>query len=297
MDGSLGRFLSVWDVNAFIAVNLAAVAAWYWWAARRVSRRDVGARWPRWQAACFGIGVLLLAVAYLGPLPAWSHVFFWAHMTQHLIVMMAAAPLLVLGAPVTLAFRASSDRTRRRVVVPLLRSRAVRLLTNPILTWVLFAGVLLGAHFTGFYEWALGNHDAAMFVEQPLFLAAAFLYYFPLIGSNLQPRRPPHSVRRMSLAVMMIPEAIVGAVIYFASAVLYPTFAAERPFGLDPMGDQQLAGALMWALVMVVDSFWMMVAAAEWFASEERRGRRIDAEIAAETTPQAPATESSAAPG
>ena len=36
-------------------------------------------------------------------------------MTQHLVVMMAAAPLLVLGAPVTLAFRASSDRTRRRI--------------------------------------------------------------------------------------------------------------------------------------------------------------------------------------
>jgi len=42
----------------------------------------------------------------------------------------------------------------------------------------------------------------------------------------------------------------------------------------------------MWALVMVVDSFWMMYVAAEWFASEERRGRRVDAEIAAETAAQ-----------
>lgn len=297
MDGSLGRFLGEWDVDVFVAVNLAAISIWYWWAARRVSRRDPGARWPRWQAVCFGLGMLLLAIGYLGPLPAWSHVFFWAHMTQHLIVMMAAAPLLVLGAPVTLAFRASSDRTRRRVVIPILRSSAVRVLTNPILTWLLFAGVLLGVHFTGFYEWALSNHDAGMFVERPLFLAAAFLYYFPLIGSNLQPRRPPHSVRLMSLALMMIPEAIVGAVIYFASAVLYPTFAAKRSFGLDPLADQQLAGALMWALVMVIDSFWMMIAAAEWFAGEERRGRRIDAEIAAETAPPSADSAGSAVPG
>ena len=48
------------------------------------------------------------------------------------------------------------------------------------------------------------------------------------------------------------------------------------------MADQQLAGSLMWALVMVVDSFWLMIAAVEWFNGEERRSRRIDAEIESE---------------
>jgi putative copper resistance protein D len=200
--------------------------------------------------------------------------------------MMAAAPLLILGSPITLAFRASSPGTRRRWVVPILRSRAVRLLTNPILTWLLFATALIGTHFTPFYEWALTNHDADAFIEQPLFLVAALLYYLPLIGGNLQPRRPTHARRLISLALMMIPEALVGAVIYFAPVPLYPSFDTTRPFGLDVLPDQQLSGALMWALVMVVDSFWMMYVAAEWFASEERRGRRVDAEIAAETAAQ-----------
>lgn len=156
-------------------------------------------------------------------------------------------------------------------------------MTNPIITWVFFAAVLLGLHFTPFYNWALTNHDADQFIEQPLYLIAAFLFYFPLIGSNLQPRRPAPAMRLLSMALMMVPESIVGAVIYFASVVLYPAFPLERPFGPDPMGDQQLAGALMWALVMVVDSFWIMLAAVEWFNSEERSGRRIDAEIAAGT--------------
>ena len=57
-----------------------------------------------------------------------------------------------------------------------------------------------------------------------------------------------------SLASMMIPEAVVGGVIYFASVVLYPVFDSARPFGPDPKSDQQLSGALMWALVMVVSS-------------------------------------------
>ena len=278
----MAQFLAVWDLNLFLLLNIVAVTSWYAWASRRVRLADPRSRWPLAHAACFYSGMALLAIAYLGPLAAWSHTFFWVHMTQHLIVMMAAAPLLVLGAPVTLAFRASSGSTRRRLIVPVLRSRAVRLLTNPVFTWVLFASVLMGTHFTGFYDWALTNHDAGMFIEQPLFLIVALLYYFPILGSNLQSHRPSPATRLISMSLMMIPEALVGAVIYFASVVLYPSFGAERPFGPDPLGDQQLAGALMWALVMIVDSAWMMVVAAEWFTSEERRSHREDADIAAE---------------
>jgi len=272
-------FVGAGTFDVFVLVNLIAAGALYLWGARR-------ARTP-WRAsatACFLSGLCVLALVHLGPLAAWSHTFFWVHMTQHLLVMMVAAPLLVLGAPTTLWFSASSDAHRRRWVVPVIRSRAVRILTNPILTWILFAGVLMGTHFTAFYNFALQNHDADYFIEQPLFLVAAFLFYFPLIGANLQPRRPSHGARMVSMATMMIPEAVVGGVIYFASVLLYPAFASQRPFGPDPKSDQQLSGALMWALVMIVDTGWIMVAAAEWFSSEERRARHEDALIAAEAS-------------
>ena len=54
------------------------------------------------------LAIALLAVVYLGPMAAWSHTFVWVHMAQHLVAMMVAAPLLVLSAPLTLVFRASS---------------------------------------------------------------------------------------------------------------------------------------------------------------------------------------------
>jgi putative copper resistance protein D len=274
-------FLSAWRVDLFIVVNLLLVAAWYAWAVRRVNARHPGARWHWGMTTAFMSGMALLSLVYLGPLAEWSHTFFWVHMTQHLVVTMAAAPLLVLGAPITLAFRASGARNRR-ALVRVLRTPIVRWLTNPVVTWLLFAGVLLGAHFTPFYNWALTNHGASILVEQPMFLVAALLYYLPLIGTNLLPRRPSHAARLISLGLMMIPEALIGAVIYFSPVILYPAFDTERPFGPAPLPDQQLSGALMWALVMVIDAFWMMWVAAEWFASEERRGRRISAEIAAE---------------
>ena len=85
--------------------------------------------------------------------------------------------------------------------------------------------------------------------------------------------RPPYRV--LSLGLMMIPETGLGAIIFLAPVALYPSYvaAAER-LGYDPLFDQQLAGALMWALTMVIDSFWMMLAAVEWWRSEERRTAR-----------------------
>jgi len=277
---SLGVFADRWALDVFILANLLVVAALYLRGVR-VCRANA-MPWPVRSTSCFLAGLVLLAIAYLGPLAAWSHTFFWAHMSQHLIVMMAAAPLLVLGNPITLWFRASSGATRRRIVLPLLRSRGVRWLLNPYFTWALFALVLLGTHFSPFYEWALRNHDADTFVEQPLYLVVALLYYLPLIGANLQPRRPSPAFRLVSLAAMMVPEAIVGAVLYFASRPLYPFYDQVRPFGLAPLPDQQLAGGLMWALVMIVDTGWMMVAAVEWFSDEERRSTRADRELARE---------------
>ena len=272
-------FFQTGTFDLFLLVNLVFVGFWYLWAVKRARRTG---HWSYWKTFAFLTGLVLLALTYLGPIAAWSHTFFWAHMTQHLVVMMAVAPLLVLGAPTTLWFQASSPSSRRRWVIPMLRSRAVRLLTNPYLTWLFFAAVLLGVHFTGFYNLALENHDIDYFIEQPLYFAAAFLFYFPLIGNNLQPRRPSHSFRLASLALMMIPEAITGAIIYFSPVMIYPFFDTERPFGPSALDDQHLSGALMWALVMVVDSGWMMLAAVEWFSSEERIGRRIDREIAEE---------------
>ncbi|MFM8349860.1 MAG: cytochrome c oxidase assembly protein, partial [Actinomycetales bacterium] len=221
----------------------------------------------------------LIGAMYLGPLAAWSHTFFWVHMTQHLVITMAVAPLLVLGAPITLAFRASNPRNRR-LITRALRSTPTRILTNPVVTWVLFASALVGAHFTPFYDWVLANHGTMVAIEQPMFLIVAVLYYLPLIGANLLPHRPSYATRLISLALMMVPEATIGAAIYFSPVVLYDGFDTVRPFGLAALPDQQLSGALMWGLVMTIDAFWMMWVAADWFGSEERRAVREDAKAA-----------------
>ena len=259
----------LWTVDLFVAANLLVVTSLYVIAVRVLDRR--GLRWPALRTLSFLLGMALLAIAYLGPFDTLAHTYFWAHMGQHLIVMMLAAPFIVLSCPVALTVLATTGRTRAAVIRGL-RSQVGLVLINPVVTWVLFATVLIGSHVTPVMEWVLGDHDAMAYVERPLYLVAALLFYYPLIGKDMCARRPRPAYRLLSLGLMMIPETALGAVIFLAPVTLYPSYVlATTAVGADPLVDQQLAGALMWALTMVIDSVWMMVAAVEWWRAEERQ--------------------------
>ena len=87
---------------------------------------------------------------------------------------------------------------------------------------------------------------------------------------------------RISLGLMMIPETVLGIVIHLSPVVLYPSYETSvAALGVDPLTDQKFAGALAWALTMVIDGIWAMIAAWEWFRDEERRAVREEALVAA----------------
>lgn len=263
-----------WSADLFVWANLLALALLYAWGVHRARRN--GWSWPTGRILAAACGIALLGVAYVSPLETLSHTYFWAHMGAHLIVMMLAAPAIVLSSPVRLLVYATSGAVRRGIVRAL-RSPIALLLVNPVLTWLLFFVTLVGLHVTPVMEWILGDHDAMMIVERPLYLVAALLFYYPLVGNDLCPRRPRPAIRLASLGLMMIPETALGMVIFFAPVVLYPSYAASAAaLGHAALDDQKLAGALMWALAMVIDSVWMMVAALEWWRAEERITRQWD---------------------
>lgn len=260
-----------WEENLFLTANIALLGVLYAWGVVRV-RRTTGWHPLATMSFFLGLGTLLLAAS--GPPMAWAHIFFWPHMVQHLLIMMVAVPLMVLGSPITLLVRASSADIRRSVLRSL-HSRAVRILTNPILTWLLFAGTLLITHVPAVMEWSLTSHHAMHVFVFPLYVVVAFLFYVPLIGNNLLPGRPRHAVRLASLALMMVPETLLGMVLHFMPVVLYPSYLASADaLGADALTDQKFAGALAWALTMVIDGIWTMLAAWEWFRAEERRANR-----------------------
>ncbi len=117
---------------------LVPLGLWYaraWW---RVARGGPRRSHPAWRLAAFEAGLVLVLVATVSPLEAWGNRVLWVNFTGFLVLTMLAAPLLVLGAPLTLAFRVGSARGRGRLRA-FYRSRFVTALTFPIVAWLLFA--------------------------------------------------------------------------------------------------------------------------------------------------------------
>ena len=267
---------------------LAVLAGLYLWGVRRAEAapptsgsggRRAGRRWPRGRTAWFLLGVAALAVALLSPIHELGHVFLWVHMVQHLLIMMVAAPLLALGAPVTLALAAASPPTRARVLLPALRSRPAAILGHPLLSWSLFVAVLVGTHFSPLYELAL-ERPAAHAIEHALYLGSALLFWWPVVGADPAPGRLSHPLRLVYVVGAGPPNTIVALAIYSAGEILYPAYArVERTWGPGPLDDQRLGAVLMW----LVGDLLLLVAAilvlAAWLRHDRRLEARLDARL------------------
>jgi len=286
--GHLTYFLASWDLDPVATEVVLLTGLAYTWGIRQVARNGSGRPWARRRTAFFMTGLGLWYFVTVGPIGTYDDVFFWAHMVQHLITMMVVAPLLLLGSPVLLILQVAPRQIRHRWLVPLLRSRFTRYLSNPVLTWLLFAGTLIGTHFSPFYNYAVTHPLVHDYIEHPLYLVVALLYFYPLVGGNPLPHGPSPLTKVVSLVLQMGPESMTGFFIYTATQVMYPAYlVSSRPFGPDPLLDQQIGGALMWCSGMVIDAIWIAVAVRGWLQAEARKGRQIDRTIAAEQAREA----------
>jgi cytochrome c oxidase assembly factor CtaG len=245
-----------------LALALGAAAAWYLANARRPP-----ARLPAWRVASFVGGAAAILVALGPPLDARAEASLTAHMLQHLLLTSVAAPLIVLGRPVTLLLKTTSTRSWARSVV---RSRAFGVLTHPVVAWVLFVGAMYAAHIGPLYEAALRS-PAWHAAEHSLFLATALLFWLPVAGETPAPNRLGHGARLLYLALAMPAEGFLALAIFSAGEVLYPAYA-----GPGALGDQRSAAALLWIIGDLVFLAALVLAALAWKADEEARQRRIE---------------------
>ncbi|MEP7158109.1 MAG: cytochrome c oxidase assembly protein [Chloroflexota bacterium] len=268
-----------WSLEAHVLLPLLGLGLAYRWAAVVVSRRHVGNPWPRWRAWAWYLGLVVLLVAFASPIGTYDTTLFSVHMVQHLLLALIAAPLLALGAPITLLLRVSSPAARRRWLLPVLHSRVLRVVSFPVVTWIVFAAVMWAAHFSALFDAALDN-EAAHVLEHGLFLGAALLFWWPVVGADPSPWRLPHPARLAYLFLGMPQSSFLGLAIFSAPDVLYPHYAnLVRPLGPTPLYDQQLAGGIMWAGGDLMFLVGMIVALWVWLRAEEREGRLADARL------------------
>ena len=272
-----------WSIEAHVLLPLLAAALVYRWAAGVVAQAHSRNPMPRWRAWSWYLGLAVLLVALASPIGTYDTTLFSVHMVQHLLLTMVAAPLLALGAPITLLLRVSSPGARRRIWLPLLHSRLLRVLSFPVVTWLLFAGVLWASHFSALFDASLEDEYVHLF-EHALYLGSALLFWWPVIGADPSPWRLPHPARVGYLFLGMPQSSFLGLAIFSAPDALYPHYATlARPWGPTPLLDQQWAGGIMWAGGDLIFLIAMILALWVWLRAEERVGRLADARLDRDT--------------
>jgi putative copper resistance protein D len=262
-----GRLLLWWSLDPLVSVGLLAAAIAYLWARRRLVAD--GVPWPARRTAYFLSGIGALALALLSPIEAYDTVLFSVHVVQHMLLTMAAAPLLALGAPITLALRVARGRTRRRMV-RVLHSPPMRVIGHPLVAWVLFTLTLYGLYFSPLFDLTLRQPLAHDLVHLH-FLAVGLLFWWPVVGLDPSRWRLPH-IARLGFVFLMIPfHAFLGVAIMNSGRVLAPTLESfQRSWGPTPLADQQTGGAILWGAGDLIALAAVLGVLISWASYEEK---------------------------
>ena len=224
-----GRVATSWQSDRVALAGLAleiTTAGLYSYAVWRLRRR--GRRWPIARTASFLLGLCALAAVLQSGFAGYDDDLLWVHMVQHLVIMMLAAPLLALGAPVRLSLAAGSPRLRRFVA---------ELLHDPSLQMVQgrWAAVLLPLDYFGsmalflltpLYRLSEVNNGFHEFVHV-YFLACGLLFWVSLLGADPSPWRPRYRVKLAVVSIGIPVFAAIAALMVVEGRWLSPAHTAS----------------------------------------------------------------------
>jgi len=253
-----------WNADPWIIASLTAAALLYACGIRRLWRNaHRGAGISRRQAGYFAAGLAMLAVALLSPVDTLGTQLFSMHMVQHELLMLAAAPLLVLGNPLAVFVWAFPSAARKRIA-HLANARAVqqpwRTLTQPLAAWSLHAFALWAWHFPRLFQAGLAD-GAVHAVQHASFLISALLFWSALTGLQSRLR---HGAAVLYLLSSAIHTGVLGALLTFSPHAWYPAYSGgTEVWGLTLLEDQQLGGLIMWVPAGFVFVFAGLMAAAK----------------------------------
>jgi cytochrome c oxidase assembly factor CtaG/putative copper export protein len=273
-------WLTTWRIDLLWTSVAVLLAGLYLAGAVRLARR--GDRWPVLRTVPFVAGCLVLVWATGGAPGVYGRVLFSAHMLGHMVVTMVVPPLLVLGAPATLALRTLPGRRDgshgpREWLLAVVHSRLLAVLGHPLVAAGMFAGSLVVFYYTQLFELALRTHTGHVLMYAH-FLLAGYLFASVLIGIDPGPHRPAHPLRLVLLFATMTFHAFFGVALISGTRLLAPGVlgALARPWGRSPLADQQYGGAVVWGVGELPVLALAVAIALAWVRSDEREARRRD---------------------
>ncbi len=263
-----GQVLHWWSFEPFVVFPLILTGALYAIGIRRV----IGKTIRTWQAASFALGWLALVAALVSPIDALGGILFSAHMAQHELLMIVAAPLLVLGRPLIVMLWALPPHARARVgawtQAPAF-AKSWQTISGPVAATVLHALALWMWHIPSLYQATLRS-DFIHALQHISFFGTAALFWWALIHGRYG--RLGYGAAVVYVFVTSAHSGALGALITLSPKLLYPIYAATTAkWGLDAIEDQQLAGLIMWVPASVIFTILGLALFAAWLGEAKRR--------------------------
>jgi putative membrane protein len=268
-----------WGAEPWVAACLTLSLLWYVQGMVRLWPRASQSR-PQLlrQFGCYGAGWAMLALALASPLDGAGSYAFAAHMVQHEVLMIVAAPLLVLGRPLGVWVWALPARWRGGVSgVTHARPLAWcwQLVTTPTGAWLLHFAALWIWHAPALFQAGLVDNTVHA-LQHASFLFTALLFWWTVLGrQGGQGRQSARGGAILSLFTTMMHTGALGALFTFSEKVWYPLYG-NRPelFGLSPLEDQQLGGLIMWIPGGLAYVAAGLVLGARWLAPKAHARQR-----------------------
>jgi len=274
-----GTVVGWWTWSPLVVALLVASGVLYARGVRRLwSRlgRGGGLRW--WELASFGAGWLALWAALVSPLDRLSDILFSAHMAQHELLMVVAAPLLVIGRPFLPVLWALPPRAREA-----LGAWARRPAVRGVWSWITGPFVVLALHAIAVWVWhapvlfeaALRSETVHAF-QHLCFFWTAVLFWWSLVQGGYG--RLGYGIAVLFVFTTAVHTSVLGALLTFATVLWYPIYAGRgAEWGVQALEDQQRAGLYMWVPSGLTFLVLGLALFAAWIGEAERRvalGRR-----------------------
>jgi cytochrome c oxidase assembly factor CtaG len=246
-------------------VVVIGLAYWYLRSDWRLASR--GRRWPWGRTVAFMGGLVAVVLALQSPVATFTSSYFQAHITQHLLLMVVAPPLLALGAPSTLLLQTSSRAVKTKWLA-VLRSRAFAIATYPMIVWFLYFGVMFAFFLTPLLNYAM-EHMALMDAINLAFLLGGCLYWWPIVGLDpIVHWRMGYGTRLAALSLGVPFEAFLGVAIMSLRTPIASMYT---------LNSTHSGGALLWAATELATFIGLIPVFVMWMRADERAAARADA--------------------
>lgn len=258
--------LNHWDLGALPIILLLGAGALYFWGVRRAGS------WPRVRSVCFALGLAITFIATQTFVGAYDMEYFSDHMIQHLLLIMVAAPIFALSAPLDLAYQSGNAAIRR-----FLDSKFMKVVTHPLFAFILYFAFIPFTHLTSFMNLMM-THMWIHHLEQIAFLVVGYLFFRVAFG--LERGYTIHPGLRLVYVMAAVPvDTFTGLVLSMSSRNPYPSYPMMAPSGASKawiLSNVKLGGAIMWIGGDALMLFALIPISIMWVKWETERTKELD---------------------